>query len=188
MDTRHLPARQCIGCRKSKPKAELLRFVKKPSGDVFFDHEGTSQGRGFYLCPDEKCFAAALKSKRAKTAYFRKVDAVQEIMQGIREKILEFIERDLSICKRMGYLFDARSEEQSIEGDDLVLVISDNLPEEKVARHTSAHRAQARRYHLPAAGSSRPRSCAVSTGFPMAERLSMNLQKYEGLSSKGRAL
>lgn len=56
------PQRTCIGCRKVRPKAELLRFVVL-EGALTPDRDGIKQGRGAYLCMDAACLNAALKRK-----------------------------------------------------------------------------------------------------------------------------
>jgi predicted RNA-binding protein YlxR (DUF448 family) len=188
VDSRHHPFRKCIGCRAARPKEELLRFVKATSAHAEFDMDGRNGGRGFYLCPDEKCFGKAHGNKKTRAAYFRKQDTIEETIGDIRETILKSIEKDLILCKKMGYLIEARNEEKPLEGDDLVLVARDNPLEEKVKMHTAAHSSKARLFLLPAAADSPVGSCAVSKSFPMVKRLTMNLQKYELLSSKGQAL
>jgi predicted RNA-binding protein YlxR (DUF448 family) len=70
------PMRRCIGCRQSKPKTQLIRFVKT-SGGIAADPEGDADGRGFYLCPEEDCLKAAKKKKafnRAAGAFISEED------------------------------------------------------------------------------------------------------------------
>lgn len=182
------PFRQCVGCRTARPKEELLRFVKAASSHAVFDMAGSREGRGFYLCPNETCFTMAHRNRKARAAYFRKQDDVQETVREIQETILKYIEKDLILCKKMGYLRDARSGETALGKDALVLVASDCPPEEKIAMQRAARSSKAMFLLLPAACDSQAKSCAVGTGFPMAHRLAVNLQKYEMLSSKGLAL
>lgn len=53
--------RKCVGCRTSKKKEELIRFVK--TNDSFImDCEGNAPGRGYYVCKDsESCMKKAEK-------------------------------------------------------------------------------------------------------------------------------
>lgn len=55
--------RSCVGCRTVRPKSELIRCVRTPSGEVSLDRSGKSQGRGAYICPNPECFAKAKKKR-----------------------------------------------------------------------------------------------------------------------------
>ena len=55
--------RMCVGCREMKPKQELIRVVRQPSGQVMLDRTGKAAGRGAYVCPDSACLEKARKSK-----------------------------------------------------------------------------------------------------------------------------
>jgi len=54
--------RRCIGCRTSYPQEDLIRFTFDGSS-VIADEGGKREGRGFYLCRNEECLAAAIKAK-----------------------------------------------------------------------------------------------------------------------------
>jgi len=58
------PQRTCIGCRKVRAKAELVRLVALDNG-LRVDSDGVRSGRGVYLCMDPACLNAALKKKDA---------------------------------------------------------------------------------------------------------------------------
>ena len=60
---KHLPQRQCLGCRQMKPKPELVRVVRSPEGSVSVDLRGKAPGRGAYVCPSTDCLKKALRSK-----------------------------------------------------------------------------------------------------------------------------
>ena len=59
---RKIPQRQCLGCNEHKPKAELLRVVRSPEGEISLDFIGKKSGRGAYICQNEACFKKAKKS------------------------------------------------------------------------------------------------------------------------------
>ena len=40
MAQKKIPARQCIGCMTSRPKKELVRVVRAPSGEISIDLVG----------------------------------------------------------------------------------------------------------------------------------------------------
>ena len=58
------PIRTCVGCRRQRDRAELIRVARRPDGTVAADPEGRSPGRGAYLCRNERCVAEALSSGR----------------------------------------------------------------------------------------------------------------------------
>ena len=62
MQERKKPQRQCIGCRESKGKQELIRIVKTLEGEIVLDRTGRKNGRGAYLCDNEECLKKARKS------------------------------------------------------------------------------------------------------------------------------
>ncbi len=59
-----IPMRQCLGCNEHRPKAELLRVVRSPEGDVSLDFTGKKSGRGAYICKKLACLKKVRKSKR----------------------------------------------------------------------------------------------------------------------------
>lgn len=59
-----IPMRQCLGCNEHKPKAELLRVVRGPMGEISLDFVGKKSGRGAYICRDVKCLRRARKGHR----------------------------------------------------------------------------------------------------------------------------
>ena len=63
MAQKKIPSRQCIGCMTSRPKKELVRVVRAPSGEISIDLVGKKPGRGAYLCPDPDCLTKAKKKK-----------------------------------------------------------------------------------------------------------------------------
>ena len=78
-----IPMRQCLGCREMKPKRELIRAVRSPEGEVSLDSSGKKPGRGAYICPDEKCFGRAVKSKALSRAFG--VEIPQSVMDALSE-------------------------------------------------------------------------------------------------------
>ncbi|MBW3663614.1 MAG: YlxR family protein [Actinobacteria bacterium] len=53
----HVPQRTCVGCRRQRPRTELLRVARTPHGARVDDER--LEGRGAYICPDPDCVAAA---------------------------------------------------------------------------------------------------------------------------------
>ena len=75
MAQKKIPARQCIGCMTSRPKKELVRVVRAPSGEISIDPVGKKPGRGAYLCPDPACLAKAKKKKALERCFEQPVPA-----------------------------------------------------------------------------------------------------------------
>ena len=75
MAQKKIPARQCIGCMTSRPKKELVRVVRAPSGEISIDPVGKKPGRGAYLCPDPDCLAKAKKKKALERCFEQPVPA-----------------------------------------------------------------------------------------------------------------
>ena len=59
-----IPIRQCLGCNEHKPKAQLIRVVRSPEGEISLDLTGKKSGRGAYICRDLKCLKKVRKSGR----------------------------------------------------------------------------------------------------------------------------
>jgi len=54
--------RTCVSCGAKKEKTELVRFVY--SGQPEEDTDGNRQGRGAYVCNNEKCRDIGLKKTK----------------------------------------------------------------------------------------------------------------------------
>jgi uncharacterized protein len=52
------PVRTCVGCRRTRPRDELVRLARTPDG-VRYDRQRRAPGRGANLCPDTSCIEAA---------------------------------------------------------------------------------------------------------------------------------
>ena len=63
-----VPVRRCVGCGEHLPKAELVRVLRTPEGEVVLDLTGKKSGRGAYICKKAACLKKARKSKRIGTS------------------------------------------------------------------------------------------------------------------------
>jgi hypothetical protein len=54
----------CVSCKVRKSKAELLRIVLLPEGDIVVDPTGKKPGRGAYVCKNDVCIEEARKAHR----------------------------------------------------------------------------------------------------------------------------
>jgi len=67
-----IPQRSCIGCGRSRSKADLVRVALGGDGKPRVDAAGLMPGRGAYLC-GSGCLAAAVKRKAFQRAFRGKV-------------------------------------------------------------------------------------------------------------------
>ncbi len=51
----HIPLRRCVGCRRVRPQAELVRFARGADGPQL-DLEGRAGGRGSWVCREPACW------------------------------------------------------------------------------------------------------------------------------------
>ena len=65
---KHVPQRTCVSCGQVKPKWELVRIVRTPSGLIEIDARGKKAGRGAYLCKALQCWQSGLLKKRLQRA------------------------------------------------------------------------------------------------------------------------
>ncbi len=79
------PIRMCSGCMQRKPKNELLRIVRLPSGQIVIDESQKKDGRGVYICKKQKCLEIANRKKSIKRNL--KADTDQSFIQYVKEYI-----------------------------------------------------------------------------------------------------
>jgi predicted RNA-binding protein YlxR (DUF448 family) len=56
-----------------KPKAELIRAVKSPEGEISLDTSGKAKGRGAYVCNSGDCVKKIQKSRRIEKSFGMRV-------------------------------------------------------------------------------------------------------------------
>lgn len=80
--------RMCVGCRKMKPKDELIRLVKKDKNIIETDMSRKAMGRGAYVCGNADCVAAARRSRALERSFSCRVDVcVYEELEAITENV-----------------------------------------------------------------------------------------------------
>lgn len=92
MKNRKIPMRQCVGCRESKEKNELIRIVRITEGEddaerICVDRTGKVNGRGAYLCNDPECLKKARKNNGLSRAF--KMNVTDEIYQKLERQLSE---------------------------------------------------------------------------------------------------
>ena len=63
MKVKKIPLRTCVITKEKLPKAELVRVVRTPEGNVVIDTTGKANGRGAYLKKDIEVYEKAKKTK-----------------------------------------------------------------------------------------------------------------------------
>ncbi len=58
------PQRTCVVCRRKVDKRSLTRIVRTEEGRVVVDPSGKRNGRGAYLCAQQKCWGKILNNVR----------------------------------------------------------------------------------------------------------------------------
>lgn len=92
-----IPQRSCLGCRTSRDKGSLIRFVLSPQGEIVPDLEAKLPGRGAYTCISRQCLLMALKQRQFSRAFKCEVSAVSademsdHIVGIMRNRILGLI-------------------------------------------------------------------------------------------------
>lgn len=82
------PNRMCVVCRQMFDKADLIRVVKTPTGEILIDKTGRLNGRGAYVCKNEECINNAKKRKSFERAF--EIKAIDEVLfDELRSSIIE---------------------------------------------------------------------------------------------------
>lgn len=82
-----IPQRTCMGCNEKKDKNKLIRIVKNKENEITIDRTGKKEGRGAYICDDEKCLEKLIKSRRLERVFEMTIS--QEIYESLRGVILD---------------------------------------------------------------------------------------------------
>lgn len=98
---RHTAERTCVGCRVTKPAAELIRLVLAPDGQIAVDLDRRLPGRGAHICPSLSCIEEAV-SKGAFSRAFRQT-VLQPDAGALVDRLCTSLERKLSGLLGRGY-------------------------------------------------------------------------------------
>jgi predicted RNA-binding protein YlxR (DUF448 family) len=83
------PMRTCLGCRRSRPQAELLRIVRTSDGVLEADLRRRAGGRGAYLCRREACLSECVRRGRWPQAFRAPAAVTPEALARLRELVSE---------------------------------------------------------------------------------------------------
>ena len=87
MAQKKIPARQCIGCMTSRPKKELVRVVRAPSGEISIDLVGKKPGRGAYVWRQESCLMRAIRQKQLERQL--EVQLTDDVAEALRQELAQ---------------------------------------------------------------------------------------------------
>lgn len=82
MKQRKIPQRKCIVCGENKDKNDLIRIVKNKEEGIILDPTGKKNGRGAYICKNEKCIEEAKKKRKLEKVFKTEIsdDLYEEII------------------------------------------------------------------------------------------------------------
>ena len=82
MKQRKIPQRKCIVCGENKDKNDLIRIVKNKEEGIILDPTGEKNGRGAYICKEEKCINEAKKKRKLEKVFKTEIsdDLYEEII------------------------------------------------------------------------------------------------------------
>ncbi|MDD5308403.1 MAG: DUF448 domain-containing protein [Deltaproteobacteria bacterium] len=86
--------RTCVACRRTAPRAELLRVVRSPEGGLVIDWRGNLAGRGAHVCPNRRCFEIAFGKRRFDRGLgpVERYPAAEEMLASARHATMRQIE------------------------------------------------------------------------------------------------
>ena len=85
MAQKKIPARQCIGCLTSRPKKELVRVVRAPSGEISIDPVGKKPGRRCLPLPGCRLPCKGKKKKALERCFEQPVPA--EVYDALAQQL-----------------------------------------------------------------------------------------------------
>jgi uncharacterized protein len=128
------PERTCVGCRRARPKSQLLRLVCGMHSQLTVDRQGKLPGRGVYVCPQRSCVELAVKGTRLREALRHEVtpgpvDAlVGTMVSALEERLIGSIH----MARKAGHAVSGYTQVMRAlrhEPVTLLLVAEDTAPE-----------------------------------------------------------
>ncbi len=98
------PQRSCLGCRETRDKKELLRFVLAPDRTVVPDLLAKLPGRGAYTCLNNACLRSALQKNQFARSFRGDVKhaGVEFLIAQIKHLMEERIGSYLALANKAG--------------------------------------------------------------------------------------
>lgn len=142
------PQRSCLGCRTSKDKDLLLRFVQTPDMEILPDLENRLPGRGAYTCISMKCLAAAVDQRQFKRSFKHDVTVMpsDQLVEHVRRQLFGRIINLIGLANKAGMIISGGSMvTDALKGKTrpgLVIVASDvsEAIGDKIIHSAAAHK------------------------------------------------
>ena len=157
--------RTCVACRGEAPKGLLLRVVRSPAGEVFFDDRGKLPGRGAYICLRAECLerakktgaiARALKTAVTDSLYKRIAEKIESETKARREGgksdgplIKKELSSLLGLARRAGLVYIGLDSVQSKRTKEPILILTAQDCSASVSETASKCGALAARFSVP---------------------------------------
>ncbi len=100
------PQRSCLGCRISKDKSLLLRYVQTPEMEIMPDLESRLPGRGAYTCINRRCLAAAIEQRQFKRSFKHDVSVMpaEQMIEHVRQQLHNRIIGLIGLANKAGLI------------------------------------------------------------------------------------
>jgi predicted RNA-binding protein YlxR (DUF448 family) len=145
--TTETPQRSCLGCRTSKDKSLLIRFVQTPEMEILPDLESRLPGRGAYTCTDKKCLKTAIEQRQFKRSFKHDVTVMpaEQLIEHVRLQLHNRITGLIGLANKAGLITGSSSMVidalRSKKKPGLVIIAGDvsKAIGEKILQVASAH-------------------------------------------------
>jgi predicted RNA-binding protein YlxR (DUF448 family)/ribosomal protein L7Ae-like RNA K-turn-binding protein len=99
-----VPQRSCLGCRSSRDKHHLLRFVRTPENEILPDLDSRLPGRGAYTCISRNCLAVAVAQRQFKRSFRQDVTVLpaEQLVEHVRRLLLGRIIGLIGVANKAG--------------------------------------------------------------------------------------
>jgi predicted RNA-binding protein YlxR (DUF448 family) len=116
--------RRCALTRERRPKADLIRFVLSPAGEIVPDLKGTLPGRGVWLLADHDTVAEAVRRNVFAKALKGKVKVPANLPETVEQLLTEAAKGAFALANKTGEVVfgNAKVEQAIAKGKVLALV------------------------------------------------------------------
>jgi len=132
--------RTCIVTRKAMNCDNMIRFVVAPDGEIVADLKEHLPGRGVWISNSRQLVQKACERNLFAVGFKQKVNAGIEILQSIESRMLENVQRGLSMAKKSGLVLTgfAKVDALARKGDVNVLFHAADGSDDGAAKIRSA--------------------------------------------------
>jgi len=104
--TNESPQRSCLGCRSSRDRNLLIRFVLTHDLEILPDLENRLPGRGAYTCIDKRCLTSAIAQRQFKRSFKRDVSVMpaEQFIEYVRMQLHNRITGLIGLSNKAGLI------------------------------------------------------------------------------------